>query len=234
MRNKQDVANSILATCWLLSASQVDSMCRKRDHSLRLTHTSHAETRVCHSTASRCGQAPNSCVFMCAGVIDRCWSAWLLRGDRFYKRCNGQVWSVEEIPGMLRLAWQHVLGPRRIYIKVTVGGAREGGGQGAFFAEFPLKNTGLFGFYVCNTRVEFPSAEGERVPEPPKSQESTQTNIDRKWRVCRQKDQREEFRVPPLEDAFLSLCGFTSLTLDLFIVCIMTSSYPSTLSSFRF
>lgn len=176
-----------------MSASQVESMCIKRDHSLRLTHTLHAETRVCHSTASRCGQAPNSCVFMCAGVIDRCWSAWLLRGGRFYKRCSGQVWSlprgVEEIPGLLRLAWQRVLGPRRIYIKVTVGGAR-GGGRGGFFAEFPLKNTGLFGFYVCNTRLEFPSAERERVSEPPAIQESIQTNIERTWRVCRQKTKR--------------------------------------------
>lgn len=33
-------------------------------------------------------------------------------------------------------------------------------------AELPLENTGLFGFYVCIRRLEFPSAEQERVPKP--------------------------------------------------------------------
>lgn len=78
---------------------------------------------------------------------------------------------------------------------------RKGRWGGGFFAEFPLKNTGLFGFYVCNTRLEFPSAEQERVSEPPASQESIQTNLERK---LRDKEQREEFRIPPLEDAILS------------------------------
>lgn len=56
------------------------------------------------------------------------------------------------------------------------------GRWGGFFAEFPLKNTGLFGFYVCNTQLEFPSAEHERVSKPPASQERIQTNIERKLR----------------------------------------------------
>lgn len=101
--------------------------------------------------------------------------------------------------GLVTPAWS-VLGPRRIYIKVTVGGAMEGGAQGGFFAEFPLKNTGLFGFDVCNTRLEFPSAERESVSEPPASQESIRKILKR--RVCRQKN--KEFRMPPLEDAILS------------------------------
>lgn len=42
------------------------------------------------------------------------------------------------------------------HIKVTVGGR----------AELPLENTGLFGFYVCIRRLEFPSAEQERFPKP--------------------------------------------------------------------
>lgn len=64
------------------------------------------------------------------------------------------------------------------HIKVTVGGVREGGG--GFCAELPLKNTGLFGFYVCNTQLEFPSTEPERVADPAAREESIQTNIKRK------------------------------------------------------
>lgn len=55
-----------------------------------------------------------------------------------------------------------------VHIKVTVGDVRVGGG---FCAELPLENTGLFGFYVCITRLELPSAEQERVPKPEASSE---------------------------------------------------------------
>lgn len=44
-------------------------------------------------------------------------------------------------------------------IKVTVGKVVVGGG--GFCADLPLENTGLFGFYVCIRRLEFPSVEQE-------------------------------------------------------------------------
>lgn len=63
------------------------------------------------------------------------------------------------------------------HIKVTLLSVREGGG--GFCAELPLKHTSLFGFYVCNTLLEFPSTEQERVADPAASEENIQTNIKR-------------------------------------------------------
>lgn len=45
------------------------------------------------------------------------------------------------------------------HIKVTVGDVRGGVG---LCAKLPLENTGLFGFYVCIRRLEFPSAQQRR------------------------------------------------------------------------
>lgn len=62
-------------------------------------------------------------------------------------------------------------------IKVTILGVREGGA--GFCAELPLKHTSLFGFYVCNTMLEFPSTAQERVADPAESEKKIQTNIKR-------------------------------------------------------
>lgn len=52
------------------------------------------------------------------------------------------------------------------HIKVTAGSVRGGRGEGLlvverFCAELPLENTGLFGFYVCMKRLEFPFCRTE-------------------------------------------------------------------------
>lgn len=47
------------------------------------------------------------------------------------------------------------------HIKVTVGNIRADLAGGGVCAEFPLQNTGLFGFCICIRSLEFPSPEQE-------------------------------------------------------------------------
>lgn len=67
-------------------------------------------------------------MFLCAGVSDRWWSAWLLRVDRFNERWSTQVCS-RWLPGYVEVGMAMCAGAvfHFFHFKVTVGGAREGG-----------------------------------------------------------------------------------------------------------